>query len=360
MATKIKVLSCDGGGIRGLLTTIILEKLEREIQKINPTSSLHNSFDIFAGTSTGSIIACGLARGMSATEIRHFYENKGDIIFPTMDLGFWAGEILERIKRGHFSQPLYEAKGLESVLRLPEVFRDDLLFGDLKREALVVSYDTYNRKAVVFKSTATKSAKIPVWQICRASAAAPAAYPGFLLQESQFLREHESGGNVEGDLERIIPAEGLPLIDGGVLANNPTLCAIAEQFKRNSDKAKAGHEVSRYPELLVASFGTGQSGRRISPKDVKNWGVLAWADIVRSIPLYQVCADGSADTTDYIATSILGEGYQRYQPVYTETVSAFQADTGTLEKIQRTAERYLNNPSTQRRLQNLAKTITTR
>jgi patatin-like phospholipase/acyl hydrolase len=358
MATPIRILCCDGGGIRGLLTTIILERLEKEIQHINPTSSLHNSFDVFAGTSTGSIIACGLARGMSATQIRRFYENKGDIIFPRIDFGFWTREILKRIRREHLSQPLYEAKGLESVLRMPDVFPDDLLFGDLKREALVVSYDTFNRKAVVFKSTASKSATVPVWQVCRASAAAPGAYPGFVLKESQFLKEHESGGNFEGDLERIIPDDGLPLIDGGVLANNPTLCAIAEQFNRHSEMIGKGQDIPPYPELLVASFGTGQSGRRITPKNVRNWGVLAWADIARSIPLYQVCADGSADAIDFIAASILGGGYQRYQPVYSELVSAFQADAGTFEKIHKTADAYLKNPSAQQRLQDLATAIT--
>jgi patatin-like phospholipase/acyl hydrolase len=358
MSTPIKILSCDGGGIRGLLTAIILEALEKEIQQINPTSSLHNSFDVFAGTSTGSIIACGLARGMSATQIRKFYETKGSIIFPKMNLAFWAGELLERLKKGHFSQPLYEAKGLESVLRLPDVFPDDLLFGALAKEALVVSYDTYNRKAIVFKSTGNKSAKVPVWQVCRASAAAPAAYPGYLLKEPQFLAAHKSGGNVEGDLERMIPEEGLPLIDGGVLANNPTLCAIAEQISRHSEAAEQGKDYIALPNLLVASFGTGQSGRRITPKDVENWGVLAWADLARSIPLYQVCADGSADSIDFIAASLLGDRYQRYQPVYTEPVSAFKADPETFQKLYNTAEKYLKDPSAQQRLRGLAQTIT--
>lgn len=152
---------------------------------------------------------------MSATQIRKFYETKGDIIFPKMNLGFWAGELLERLKKGNFSQSLHESQGLESVLRLPDVFPDDLLFGALAKEALVVSYDTYNRKAIVFKPTGRKSAKVPVWQVCGASTAAPAAYPGCLLKELQFLAAHKSGDKVEGDLERIIQEDVLPLIDGG-------------------------------------------------------------------------------------------------------------------------------------------------
>jgi hypothetical protein len=85
---------------------------------------------------------------------------------------------------------------------------------------------------------------------------------------------------------------------------------------------------------------------------------LAWANLTRNIPLYQVCADGSADSIDFIASSLLGDRYQRYQPVYTEIVSAFKADPETLDKLHKTAETYLNNPSSQQRLLDLAQTIT--
>lgn len=74
----------------------------------------------------------------------------------------------------------------------------------------------------------------------------------------------------------MIPNEGLPLIDGDVLANNPVLCAVAEQANN-----PRGKEVNPLQNLLVASFGTGQSGRRITPQDIQNWGALAWADLIR-------------------------------------------------------------------------------
>lgn len=64
-----KILSLDGGGIRGMLTATLLVTLENELKTINPEHTLTNCFDFFAGTSTGSIIACGLANGMTATQI---------------------------------------------------------------------------------------------------------------------------------------------------------------------------------------------------------------------------------------------------------------------------------------------------
>ena len=312
MTAPIKILACDGGGIRGLLTAIILEALEAEIQQISPSASLHTCFDVFAGTSTGSIIACGLARGLSATKIRSFYEQTGSQIFPKLSTRFFLLELWERLRQGSVSQPLFAPDGLESVLRSPDIFPDDVLFGSLQKATLVVSYDTYNRKAVVFKSQDDKSATVPVWQVCRASAAAPVAFPGYLLKDAQFQAAHRSGGKSEGDLERQIPPEGLPLIDGGVLANNPVLCAVADQLRQLSKNADPANQ-NPLQHLLVASFGTGQSGRRITPKNVLNWGALSWSDLARGVPLYQVCADGSADVIDYLASSLLGDRYQRYQ-----------------------------------------------
>ncbi|MBM4155926.1 MAG: hypothetical protein FJ221_13005, partial [Lentisphaerae bacterium] len=86
-----RILSFDGGGIRGLLTVILLERLEREVQ------GWIDRADLLAGTSTGALIALGLARGMSPTEVRELYERHGREIFHDtwldniQDLGRLAG-----------------------------------------------------------------------------------------------------------------------------------------------------------------------------------------------------------------------------------------------------------------------------
>ena len=81
MAT-FKILSIDGGGIRGIIPAYWLTRLEAEL-KAKADLTLHEVFDLFAGTSTGSIIAAGLAIGRSANEILKLYEEKGSKIFPT-------------------------------------------------------------------------------------------------------------------------------------------------------------------------------------------------------------------------------------------------------------------------------------
>jgi uncharacterized protein len=339
MTKKFKILSCDGGGIRGLLTALLLESLETELQKRDSHSTLANCFDMFAGTSTGSIIACGLAKGMSAKSIREFYQRYGEKIFPTMDFQFTAKAGMERIAKGDVSLPLFHAQDLEEVLKLPDIFPPSLLFEDLQKPTLITSYDTYNREAVVFKSKSTdleeKFAKIPVWQVCRSSSAAPVAFPGYLMQDKQFLKTlKEEAPNLEGDLPKEIPSQGIPLIDGGIVANNPSLCAIAERLSERGDSPGLDN-------LLVASFGTGQLPRRITPDEATTWGGMDWVDISKGIPLLDVFSDGSSDAIDYIAGKLLGDNYFRYQPLLKPDTSTFQADLKNLKRMETAAENYL-------------------
>ena len=84
-----RILSFDGGGIRGILTAAMLEAVEDRLKAINPDKELREYFDIIAGTSSGSIIACGVACGISAKDIKALYKRHALDIFP---------EFLETIK----------------------------------------------------------------------------------------------------------------------------------------------------------------------------------------------------------------------------------------------------------------------
>ena len=78
------ILSCDGGVIRGLLTAVLLEQLEEELKAKNPHKQLRDYFDIIAGTSTGSILACGIAKGIPAKEIKGLLKYNAIQIFPAL------------------------------------------------------------------------------------------------------------------------------------------------------------------------------------------------------------------------------------------------------------------------------------
>ena len=84
-----------------MITAIILEALAAEIKNLEPASSLSTCFDVFAGTSTGSSISCGLVKGLNAAEIQQFYEKKGAQISTETNSASWEEEVLNRARKGH-------------------------------------------------------------------------------------------------------------------------------------------------------------------------------------------------------------------------------------------------------------------
>ncbi len=264
------ILALDGGGVRGLVTAIILESLEKKLQKYNPHKPLIDYFDIIAGTSTGSLIACALSKGLSASEVKDFYIHNSQIIFPPSKILIHS--ILNWIRLGS-SHPIYSDEGLRMVLKF--IF-GNLKFGELKKPTIVTSYDTYNRQAVVFKNTKIAHQDIPAWEVCRASSAAPIGFPGYEMKHKPFLEDLRSKGYA------IPENSGIPLIDGGVFANNPALCAIAERLRWNHqlpDNLKWNASITEsvdQKDIIVASFGTGQQVKKIGAKEVKHWGAIEW------------------------------------------------------------------------------------
>lgn len=285
ISSVFRVLSLDGGGIRGIMTAVWLNALEGELG-CNASTPLHKYFDLVAGTSTGSILAAAVGAGIPAKEIISIYRDRGGKIFPR-GASLWMSRLGRTFSQG-ISAPKYAPEGLYKELQ--NVFKDRR-FGDAAIPTLMVSYDTLARTPVVFKSHApdgTKSdwANTPVWKACAASSSAPTYFPAFVM-----------------DLPPAYGGDKRPLIDGGVVANNPTACAMAEAARRI-------REIPATPkDVLVASFGTGQATRPITAKEAVEWGALEWA-----IPVIDVLFDGSADAVDYIARNMLPtEKYFRFQ-----------------------------------------------
>lgn len=329
-----RILSCDGGGIRGLVSAVVLERLEQKLG-----SPLHKHFDLIAGTSTGSLIACGIASGHTVTEIKNFYINRGIDIFPK----FWdvAESLLSRAIGG-YTQPIYDGKGLEMVLQ--EIFAERP-FKNLLKPTVVTSYDTYNRQAVVFKNTKLAHENIPVWEICRSSAAAPVAFPAYEMRDKDFLKDLESN-DYKIPLER-----GIPLIDGGVIANNPAMCAIAERIRWNEQPPlnpkwiAPGQENVPLENIVIASFGTGQpTAKKISVKEAKGWGAAEWANPFNGIPILDILFDGSADAVDYITQQLLlKDNYFRFQPLLTKKSPAFNANEEYLMTLENMAKSFFDD-----------------
>lgn len=269
-----RILSLDGGGVRGLVTCRWLEGVDAALGAAGK-GRIPERFDLLAGSSTGAMIACALGIGLAPARIAELYRMHRHAIFPGVARRLWSrlGRVLEHGP----SAPRYDGRGLEHVLR--EVFGNARL-GDLARPTLVTAYDTIGRKPVVFKSFKPEHAGLAVWEVCRASAAAPTYFPAH-------------GMTFEGRLHA--------LIDGGVVANNPTACAIAEALRKD-------RRVDRSEDLVVLSVGSGERNRPIDLRAAREWGALEWA-----IPIVDVLFDASSDSVDYIAHQLVGDGYFRLQ-----------------------------------------------
>lgn len=270
----VKVLSLDGGGIRGVIPALVLTELEQRAGK--PISQL---FDLIAGTSTGGILALGLTKpnGMGEPEYRaadivDLYANEGKRIFSR---SIWhktraVGSLLDE---------KYPASPIEGVL--DEYFGDARL-KDALTDVLVTSYEIEKRSPWFFRSRKAREDEqfdFPMKEVARATSAAPTYFEPAKL---------EAKGTVDY----------WALIDGGVYANNPTMCGIVE--------AKRSHGAD---ELLVVSLGTGQLTRRLVYEEAKDWGLVGWAR-----PVLDVVFDGVSDTVDFQAEQLCDvvEGERRY------------------------------------------------
>lgn len=276
MSGLIKVLSIDGGGIRGIIPALILAAIEERTQK-----RIAELFDLIAGTSTGGILALGLTKPgidnktpeYAARDLVNFYEKEGQKIFPS--------SVFNQV-RSLFDEK-YPATGIESVLA--KYFGETRL-SDVLKDVLIPSYEIELRQPYFFKSTKAKNPQkrnkcnFKMKDVARATSAAPTYFEPLHLETPDKL-------------------DSYAFIDGGVFANNPAMCAYVE--------AK-----TLFPEatdFLVVSIGTGELAASLSYKDVKDWGLLQWAQ-----PILNVTFDGISDTVDYQLQQLLSseDKPQRY------------------------------------------------
>lgn len=236
-----KLLAIDGGGIRGVLSLQILDRIEKIlIEKSGcPDYRLADYFDYVAGTSTGGIIAAGIAVGMSAQEILDFYLNNGAAMFDKAGL-------LRRLQYEYNSEPLAvqlrKVFGATTTLAAPEI---ETLLLLVMRNATTDSpwpisnnpYAKYN-----FQEHAACNLEFPLWQLVRASTAAPTYFP-----------------------PEVIDCGGKPFIfvDGGVtMYNNPAfqmfLMATVDRYWPLATVDNRGWKTG-VDDMLIVSIGTGTS-----------------------------------------------------------------------------------------------------
>lgn len=231
-----RLLALDGGGIRGILTLEILARLEAELRAATgrPDLVLADVFDYVGGTSTGAIIATGLAMGFETDRLRRLYRDRGEEMFD-------RARLRERMRN------LYDDEPLAMILR-EELGPDTTLGSDELRTLLLVvlrnattdsPWPLSNNPAAMFndRSLPDCNLDLPLWQVVRASTAAPIYFP----PETVRLGDNE-----------------FVFVDGGVTPyNNPAL----QLFVMATAPVYRLGWPTGVDDLLLVSVGTGSTDR---------------------------------------------------------------------------------------------------
>lgn len=263
-----RILSLDGGGIRGALTLGFLEKVEEIIKEKENNSNLKlcDYFDLIGGTSTGAIIAAGLSIGMSASEIKDLYLTIGDKIFGKKRS--WLSNPFKRYKAEFDFKPLEE--------ELKNVFGDITIGSDkiktglcivTKRADTLSTWPIINHPNGKFfnenrdkegNTTGRANKDFLLREVIRASAAAPS----YFIPQTIKVENNRAFGT---------------FIDGGVsLANNPALqLFLVATLSEFPYKWKTGEE-----NISLVSIGTGTYTKKYDAKKVAKKGLLGWAQMI--------------------------------------------------------------------------------
>lgn len=297
--SKVRILSIDGGGIRGILPGTILNYIEDQLKKKEGSSvKIADYVDMIAGTSTGGILACmylipdvnGGAK-YSATDALNVYLKNGGKIF---DVSFKQ----RLLSVGGLNDEKYTAKELESALKK---YFEDTKLSQLLKPSLITAYDIEKREAKFFTSSDANNdvSDYYVRDVARSTSAAPTYFEPAKIKS--------------------LFGASYPLIDGGVFANNPTLCAYAEA--RTMDfKAMGKPTKPTAKDMLIVSIGTGSVEKSYKYDSMKDSGKIGWIQ-----PIIDIMMTGNSETVNYqlklIFDTLEGESkkdYYRLEPKITK------------------------------------------
>lgn len=247
-SADMRILSIDGGGIRGILPAAVLALCENRFCGGRPAGEF---FDYIAGTSTGGIIALGLSVGIPAGDILAIYMDHGSEIFPPRRR--YRNRTVRRVQSTwHFLRNLNRYRYEREALRrnLLATFGDKLL-GDAKRRLVIPSFDEYN-EVHLFKTPHhadyQRDWKETMIDVALSTSAAPTFFSTYRNGDRHFA-------------------------DGGVWANNPIMTALVD--------AMACYEIDRR-DISILSLGCVESDFAFSEDQMANGGIWHWKEIISS------------------------------------------------------------------------------
>jgi patatin-like phospholipase/acyl hydrolase len=327
------ILSCDGGGIRGYLSALILQRLNNDLQIFG---SKNQNIDFYAGTSTGGLIALALAYGSNINDIVNFYATQGSQIFHPLGTQahclLSAGDKLrsegffDEIKE--FWQVLYDNTGKPSLQSAIQSFvPGNPLLSALPNKVAVATFQLSPPGSgtpqwtplVIDNLPGSASAATYLYDAALSTSAAPVYFPPY---------NHPTFGWCA---------------DGGIFANNPAPLAIARAIQA------AGRQLS---SIALLSIGTGftNSSLPVSSSTRLCFGLKYWAWFetnppTPAFPVLNAMFDGGSENNDYICRQLLGNNYARVNPVLSQSVPLDGYSPADLAILQKAATNYFNSPA---------------
>lgn len=288
----MRILSFDGGGIRGLFSLLVLKRLEAH------RPGFISSCDFFAGTSVGGIIALALAAGLDFDELIDMFRTHSGQIFPRQN---FAG----RIRNSALAGPRYSNEGL---VRMLKARFGSMRMADMRKWALAVAF-CLDRKGAntsdrswgpkFFHNLDAKTGDMETlcWKVALYTSAAPTYFP-----------------SVDG------------YIDGGVAVNDPSMCAFS--LARNALCTLGRPD----EDVRLLSIGTIRNARYIE-KDSSGWGLIEWSPFI--LPLLM---DAQSGIAEYQCRTALGGRYMRVNSSFPEGSSVGLDDIESLPLIEQASE----------------------
>lgn len=292
------ILTCDGGGIRGLISALLIQQLDAEL-------GLLKRVNLFAGTSTGGLIALGLASGVPIADIVDIYLTKGAEVFkPYPSFAAEPPAALTKIYPEAAALPVnllhvkYTDQGLAKIVK--KTFPADKMLRELSRKVLVTSLDLYDAQVKAWSPVSltnlpgSKTSDIKVLDAALSTCGAPVYFPPHVFDHNGTKRA---------------------LVDGGVYANNPSMLAAATAISSGTLKRRG----LAFENIKLLSLGTGFTldGMPLKTMLPAAWyGVLAWMSPLTlpptpQFPLLPLLMNSVGDIDTFQCQQILGNNFRR-------------------------------------------------
>lgn len=322
-----KILSIDGGGIRGILPASILAHLEKRLiqERGNPNLRVADCFDLLSGTSAGGIlVALYLTPNKSsdinsvnnprpkysAQEVLDLYTELGPLLFKK-SIGYFFKSVAGLLRSRYSEDALYH---------FSKQIIGDSYISEVMKDCLITAYDLSSRKALLFSKFATKKYGSMADYKLSDIACATSAAPSYFIPSQIFAKD---GG----------PRH---LVDGGVYAGNPSMCALVEAIKIWPKE--------RVENFSMLSIGTGKVVKPYHYKQTKHFGYIHWLN-----PILDILMSSVSETVDYQVQQIftiskVSQNYIRIEPpLFTADTKMDNGSSSNIRKLQWAAQNYIDH-----------------